>query len=132
MLTKLKYVGVSQTDLLEVYKLYIRSTLEYASVVFHSRLTQDQSNLFESIQKLCLKIIMGPDYTDYSSVLETLQMSSLYERRESRVISFSQKCLQHPIHKNMFPVSEKYTNNKHNIRNPEKYVVEVGRSKYGT
>ena len=33
MLTKLKYVGVQTADLLEIYILYIRSLLEYCSVV---------------------------------------------------------------------------------------------------
>ena len=41
MLTKLKYVGVNKDDLLNIYILYIRSLLEYCSVVWHSTLTQD-------------------------------------------------------------------------------------------
>ena len=36
MLTKLRYVGVSRTDLPEIYMLFIRSRAEYASVCFHS------------------------------------------------------------------------------------------------
>ena len=43
MLTKLKYVGVSRSDLIEIYCLFIRSRAEYASVSFHSSLTQEQS-----------------------------------------------------------------------------------------
>ena len=39
MLTKLKYIGVSIEDLLDIYILHIRSVLEYCSVVWHSRLT---------------------------------------------------------------------------------------------
>ena len=39
MLTKLKYVGTKTEDLLDVYKLYIRSIAEYCSVVFHSTLS---------------------------------------------------------------------------------------------
>jgi hypothetical protein len=38
MLTKLKYAGVSTEDLLQVYSLFIRSSAEYCSAVFHSRL----------------------------------------------------------------------------------------------
>ena len=36
MLTKFKYVGTAQEDLLDIYSLYIRSILEYCSVVWHS------------------------------------------------------------------------------------------------
>ena len=39
MLTKLKYVGVSIEDLVEIYILFIRSVLEYCAVAFHSSLT---------------------------------------------------------------------------------------------
>ena len=51
MLTKLRYVGVSRTDLLEIYMLFIRSRAEYASVCFHSSLTQEQTKKIENIQK---------------------------------------------------------------------------------
>ena len=48
MLTKLKYVGVSREDLLNIYILFIRSVTEYCSVLFHSSLTQAQSNKLEN------------------------------------------------------------------------------------
>ena len=53
LLTKLKYVGVKIEDLIEVYILYIRSLTEYCSVVFHSRLTVEDSDILERIQKVC-------------------------------------------------------------------------------
>ena len=59
MITKLKYVGVAEEDLLHIYILYIRSLLEYCSVVWHSTLTVDQNHDIESVQKLCLKVILG-------------------------------------------------------------------------
>ena len=52
MLTKLKYVGVCQEDLKDVYILFIRSVLEYCSVVWHSSLTREDSNVLERVQKL--------------------------------------------------------------------------------
>ena len=48
MITKLKYVGVSREDLLDIYVLYIRSVTEYCSVSFHSSLTQEQSRKLAS------------------------------------------------------------------------------------
>ena len=51
MLTKLKYVGVTIEELLDIYVLFIRSCTEYCSVVFHSRLTVDQATSLERIQK---------------------------------------------------------------------------------
>ena len=49
VLTKLKYVGPSEKDLITIHILYI---VEYCSVVWHSSLTQEQSNDVEKIQKI--------------------------------------------------------------------------------
>ena len=47
MLTKLKYAGVPAQDLITIYILYIRSLLEYCSVVWHSTLTAEMSQNLE-------------------------------------------------------------------------------------
>ena len=59
MLTKLKYVGVPTYDLLDIYVLYIRSFLEYCSVVWHSTLTVDQSHWMEKCTENLLKDNFG-------------------------------------------------------------------------
>ena len=64
MLSKLKYTGVSTSDLLEIYSLFIRSRAEYMSVVWHSSLTILEANKIENIQKTSLKIILGESYDD--------------------------------------------------------------------
>jgi hypothetical protein len=46
LITKLKYVGVKTKDLIDIYKLFIRSLLEYCSVAFHSSLTQENEHDF--------------------------------------------------------------------------------------
>ena len=48
MLTKLRYVGVSIEDLLDIYRLFIRSCAEYTSVAFHSSLTSRQFQKLEN------------------------------------------------------------------------------------
>ena len=65
MLTKLKYVE----DLLDVYKLFIRSCIEYCSVAFHSTLTLEQSAKLKQIQKTCLRVILSAMYISYSAAL---------------------------------------------------------------
>ena len=59
LITKLKYVGVSVEDLIDIYILFIRSVTEYCDVAFHSSLTQDQTDKLEAIQRKCLKVILG-------------------------------------------------------------------------
>ena len=70
MLTKLKYAGVNTEDLVNVYILFIRSTLEYCSVLWHSTITSDQAQSIERVQKTCLKVILGKEYKDYAYALE--------------------------------------------------------------
>ena len=65
MITKLKYARVKTEDLIHIYILYIRSVLEYCSVLWHSTLTVEQSQAIERVQKTCLKIILGPEYASY-------------------------------------------------------------------
>ena len=125
LLTKLKYVGVSRTDLLDIYKLFIRSILEYASVVFHSRLTEEQSKMLDSIEKLCLKIILADQYEDYEGALKICSMSSLRDRRELRVEKFIKKALKHKKHKHMFPVSDKFLKMHTTLENHKNYSDEV-------
>ena len=103
MLTKLKYVGVSMEDLIEIYILYIRSVTEYCSVAFHSSLTTEQSIKLERIQKTCLKIILGVMYIDYESALEMCGLEKLSTRRNTRCLKFSMKSLKHTRNQRLFP-----------------------------
>ena len=105
MLTKLKYVGVSTEDLIDIYILYIRSILEYCAVVWHSRLTVELINSLERVQKICLKVILGENYISYEAALEMCNLKTLYNRREDRCLSFAKKCLKHPVHRRLFPLS---------------------------
>ena len=115
LLTKLKYIGVKRKDLLDIYKLFIRSCLEYATVVFHSSLTQNQSDMLEAVQKLCLKIILSSDYEDYESSLQKMSILSLNETRNLKFDKFCMKSQAHPIHTEMFPISTKFKENTYNI-----------------
>ena len=56
MITKLKYVGVNIGDLINIYILYIRSVLEYCSVLWHFTLTVDQSQRLERVQGVSKKM----------------------------------------------------------------------------
>ena len=86
MLTKLKYVGVSKEDLLDIYILYIRSIAEYCSVAFHSSLTVQQTQTLERIQRTCIKVILGDMFIDYNSALEMCGLEALQDRRGKRCL----------------------------------------------
>ena len=128
MLTKLKYVGVDTIDLIHIYILYIRSVVEYCSVVWHSTLTKQQNQNIENIQKLSLKIILGQEYSSYESALECTGLESLSQRRENRCLKFALQSLTHPIHRKMFPVNPQILNNQHATRNTEHFMVNKAKS----
>ena len=128
MLTKLKYVGVPTEDLITVYILYIRSLLEYCSVVWHSTLTVEQSQNIENVQKLCLKVILGEEYPGYAKALEYYGLNSLSVRRQEKCLKFGLKSLLHPVHSRMFPVNPQMLNNPHNTRNSEHFKVNWAKS----
>ena len=121
MITKLKYVGVTIEDLIELYILMIRSITEYCSTVFHSSLTQKLSNKIEAIQKASLRVILGVMYVNYEAALEMCGLLTLHERRERRSLQFALKCTKHPINKNTFPLNS--TLDQHEVRNREVFRV---------
>ena len=126
MLTKLKYVGVSTQDLIEIYCIYIRSLTEYCSTVFHSSLTLKLINKIEAIQKTCLRVILGVMYVDYNSALEMCGIDSLHMRREHRSLQFALKCTKHQLNQKLFPLNPSI--DTHEVRNREKYKVNGSRT----
>ena len=95
MITKLKYVSVRQKDLIDIYVKFIRSVTEYCAVSFHASLTQEQSNKLEKIQKTCLKVILGDQYSDYPSALVQCGLQSLSVRKAKRCLDFAIKSIKH-------------------------------------
>ena len=125
MITKLKYVGVCEDDLIDIYILFIRSVTEYCAVAFHSRLTQEQSNKLERIQKTCLRVILGDSYVDYNTALNKCGLQTLFDRREKRCLDFSLKCLKHPTNRRLFPHNPNQT---HGVRSTETFSVNFART----
>ena len=120
MLSKLKYVGVSTEDLIDIYTLFIRSRAEYLSVVWHSSLTAQQTNKIENIQRTSLKIILGDNYVDYPAALEMTALEDLSLRRQRRCLVFAKKSLQYPVGQALFP---RNLDHAQNVRTREKYAV---------
>ena len=110
-----------------IYVLYVRSVLEYCSVLWHSTLTLSQSESIERVQKTSLKIILGQNYCGYENALKDCGLESLSQRREDRCLRFGLKCLTHPIYNKKFPVNPNL-NGPHNTRNTEHFIVNKAKS----
>ena len=128
MLSKLKYVGTSVEDLLDIYGLFIRSCAEYCSVVFHSRLTLEQVHDIERIQKTSLRIILGDMYLSYTDALEMCNLKSLHDRREKKCLDFSLRCVKHDKNSRIFPLNPNIIEKHHDVREREMFVVNSART----
>ena len=121
MINKLKYAGISEVELVTIYKLFIRSVCEYSSAIFHSSLTQELSDKIEAIQRTTLKIILGDKYIDYQTSLEYFSLVTLQERRQTHMEKFAIKCTEEKFNYTMFPKNN-------SVRNKEEYQVNFART----
>ena len=111
----------NQEDLKTIYKLFIRSILELNCSVWHSKLTQENTQDLERIQKTAFKVILRKEYKSYESAQIILQLDSLEERRKQLCVKFATKCTEHPKLKNMFPLKTKRLTNI--TRKSDKFIT---------
>ena len=81
MLRRLKPLGASISDLLDVYEKQIRCVLEFATAVWTPGLTKDEVNQIERVQKAAFSIILAEKYKSYERALKLLEMETLTDRR---------------------------------------------------
>ena len=119
VLIRFKTLGGTTEQLSTVYQTRIRSILEFASPVFHSSLTKEQSKLIESTQKKALAIILGKNYNCYEHALSYLGLDRLDSRREKLCYNFALKCTRSLKHKSMFPLNTSF---RPNMRKPKLFL----------
>ena len=94
ILRRLKALGASSDELLDVYEKQVRCIVEYASPVWTGGLTQDETNQIERVQKAAFAIILGSSYNCYMEALATLGSESLETRRKAINLKFAKKSLK--------------------------------------
>lgn len=102
-LSKLRRRGMKKEDLIKVYTSMIRPAVEYASPAWHSMLTGEQSGILESQQTQAMRNILGPGISARKMRLD-LELDTLYDRRESAVLKFGQKCAMSERFQEWFPL----------------------------
>ena len=119
LLRKLKLLDLDMHLLLDFYLKEVRSLLEYGVPVWHSGLSRKLSEKIESVQKLCIKIILG-DFTRHTSYIvgcTLLEIEPLYLRRTELCIRFIQKTSLEPKHADLFSrVENTYNTRKTNTK----------------
>ena len=95
--------GIPAPHLLRIYFSFIRSTLEYCCPVLHIGLTREQSDRVERVQYRALLVISKAPKVLYISLLNQFQLKTLQSRRLKLALSFGNKILSSPIHRNILP-----------------------------
>ena len=91
-------------------------------MVWHSSLTEQDSEDIERVQKSACKVILKQYYEGYEKAIKILRLEKLEDRRESLCLSFARKCLRNKKVKSMFPLNT----NRRSLRNQNKYSVKFG------
>ena len=101
--------GVTEYDLILVsitlsssIIVYIKSILEQSCVVWHSSLTQEDTESIERVQKNALRVILRSNFQNYENAFEKLNLETLEERREKLCLSFAKKCQRIPQANELF------------------------------
>ena len=123
LLRKVSTFTDDTNELTNIYNLFIRSILEQSCVVWHSCLTNEDSNNLERIQKSATRIILKEEYNTYEDALTTLNITSLYERRLVLCVKFAKNTTEHKKLKSMFPKNE--NNAAMQTRDKEEYKTNM-------
>ena len=105
ILHKIAEFSAPTEDMVQIYISYIRSILEQSCAIWHSGLTQEDTQDLERVQKSALRIILKEEYQTYEQALESLGMSKLSSRREKMCLKFAKNCSKNELTKDIFPLN---------------------------
>ena len=106
ILRQLKNFTKSKSDMLQIYKVYIRSVVEQSCTVWSSSLAKHNIRELERVQKVATRIILGNNYS-YEERLTELNISTLKDRRNELSLRFANKCLKQEKTKHIFKRNSK-------------------------
>ena len=121
MIRRLKSLGASNEDLLEIYRTQVRSVLELAVPAWQGNISQSDKANIERVQKSLCHIILGDEYSSYMNALELLSLETLDNRRNKLCLKFAKKCEKHEKFKHWF----KLKNNNVNTRSDKLKYCQV-------
>ena len=126
MLRRLKKLGASTSDMLDVFHKQIRCVLELAVSVWVPGLTQAESLQIERVQKCALHVIMGEEYISYANAVSILKVDQLSERRSKLCLNFARRSEKNIKYQNWFYPAEEVIPPTMNTRSD----VEIVQTKY--
>ena len=106
MLRRLKKLGATQSEMIDVYYKQIRCILELAVAVWTPGLTKAEGYQIERVQKCALHVIMGENYQSYDHAAEFLEVDKLSDRRSTLCLNFARRLENNPKYSTWFHPAE--------------------------
>ena len=100
---RLKSLGANTDTLVEVYKLFVRSILEFAAPLWDNSITMKSRKMLESVQNLAINIIIPNFNMKNEDKMLALNLLSLKERRLSMTKKLALQMSQNPKFEYLFP-----------------------------
>ena len=126
ILRRLKGLGASQANLVDVYLKQVRPVLELAVPAWHPGLTLSDAVDIERVQKASLQIILGSNYTSYRSALTKVGLDTLEDRRTILCKKFGGKAVKNNKHTKWFKLNDRVTITR---QEQQKFCPVVARTK---
>ena len=98
---QLKTFTKSKSDMLQIYRVYIRSVVKQSCTVWSSSLAKHNIEELKRVQKVATRIILGNN-NSYEDRLTELNIPTLKERRNYLSLRFANKCLKQEKTKHIF------------------------------
>ena len=117
-LRRLKILGASRNTLLDIYKLFCRSVLEFGAPVWSGALSARNILEIERVEKNAMRIISGVPGQQYEEFLQDNNEDTLVIRRDKLCLSFAHKCLKNEKFNSWFTES-------HVTRSGSRYFLET-------
>ena len=118
-LRQLKTLGAPKESLVDIYKLFVRSNLEFAVPLWAGAISKKETGNIERVQKIAAAIILGSRYTDYNKALEDLDLEPLSDRRTSLSRKFAKNMSNDKRFCHLFPDGVSTRSGKRFIATPE-------------
>ena len=91
IIRRLKNLKIDTATMIDIYKMEIRSLLEYACPVWNGAISKDEIEQIEKVQKSFIKILVDSNKIDYQQMCVSLNLEILQTRRENLCKKFISK-----------------------------------------
>ena len=122
-----KKSGMSEQELLRVYKMYVRPIAEANSPVIQPMINALQSYKLERQQTLAMSIIYGSGISG-AKMLNRAGVKRLVERRKAACITFTKKAINNPRFREWFKERPQAAYGRRGNKNYKKYEEQPART----